>query len=70
MAVDIGMSLNGVEVLVSDFHRGGRDLRDWIAFSIASVANTHCRDKDALLDMLYYEADRIIEQVGVGHGPD
>ena len=66
MTIEIGMQVNGVEVLISDFNRNDKDLRDWIAYSIASVANTLCRDKDALLELLYYEADEIIKRCVVG----
>lgn len=54
------MNYHGVELCRDDF---GDDLRDVIAFTLAFVANTHCRDKAAALELLYHEADRIIELV-------
>ena len=47
-------------ISASDFPR---DLRGWVALSIVFAHNTHCKDRDAALELLLYEADRIIEQV-------
>lgn len=66
MTIELGMSVNGVEVNVSDFDR---DLRGWVAFQIAACGNTLCRDKEALLKMLYGTADHVIEQVKTGKAP-
>lgn len=51
---------NGVEMCGADFPR---DLRGWVAFSIAFAAATHCRDKQAALELLLHEADNIVEKV-------
>jgi len=57
---------HGVEISPSDFPK---NLRGWVAFSIAFAHNTRCRDKDAALELLMYEADKIIEQVKTGKAP-
>lgn len=57
---------HGVELSASDFPR---DLKGWIAFSIAMAFNTRCRDKEAALELLMYEADKIIDQVKTGKAP-
>jgi len=57
---------HGVELSPSDFPR---DLQGWVAFSIAMAFNTRCRDKDAALELLLHEADKIIEQVKTGKAP-
>ena len=49
---------NGVELSRSDFGNGPRD---YVAFSIAFAHATFCRDKEAALELLYHEADKVIE---------
>lgn len=58
---------HGVELSSSDFPR---DLRGWVAFSIAFAWNTRCRDKEAALELLLHEADNIIGQVKTGKVPE
>ena len=60
------MTWNGIEINRSDF---GTDLRDWVAFSLALMANTHCSNRKAALELLYHEADSIIAQVQSGKAP-
>ena len=57
---------HGIPLSASDF---SRDLKGWVAFSILFAANTHCRDKEAALELLNYEAEKIIEQVKTGNAP-
>lgn len=59
----IEFDYHGVKLSASDFPR---DLTGWIAFSIAMAGSTRCRDKDAALELLNGEAERIIEQVKTG----
>jgi hypothetical protein len=49
----------GVELTRADFDKS---FRDYVAFSIAFAANTGCRDKEAALELLRYEADSLIEK--------
>lgn len=60
------MIVNGVELSASDFPR---TLEGWVAFSIAFANNTHCRDKEAAVELYLYEAERIIAQVKTGKAP-
>ena len=62
----MSIDYHGVELSASDF---SRDLRGWVAFSIAYAFNTRCRDKSAALELLLHEADKIIEQVEKGVAP-
>jgi len=57
---------HGVDISGADFPR---DLRGWIAFSIAFAFNTRCRDKTAAIDLLLHEADKIIDAVHEGKPP-
>ena len=57
---------HGVEISAADFPK---TLQGWVAFSIAFAHNTHCRDKDAAMELLMHEADKIIEQVKTGKAP-
>lgn len=58
---------NGHEICADDFPR---DLRGWVAFSIAFAANTRCANKTGQLELLLHEADSIIEQVKTGKAPE
>ena len=58
---------NGVELSARDF---SRDLKGWIAFTIAFANATHCRDKEAALELLTHEAERIIEACKQGTPPN
>jgi len=62
----LSFDYHGVEMSAADFPR---DLRGWVAFSIAFAFNTRCRDKEAALELLLHEADKIIEQVNTGDAP-
>ncbi len=57
---------HAIELTAADFPK---DLRGWVAFSIAMAAATHCRDKEAAMELLLHEADKIIEQVKTGEAP-
>lgn len=59
---------NGVELSRADFGAED-DLRDWIAFTIAFSLNAHCSDKAAALELLRYEADKIVAKVTKLAGP-
>ena len=61
--MNMEFQFGGVYLNREDFDNS---LRDYIAFSIAFAANTQCRDKDAALELLRYEAARIIECVKAG----
>lgn len=61
------ISFNGVYLSRSDF---GNSIQDYIAFSIAFACDTHCRDKEAALELLQYEAEKLIEVVKAGKTPD
>ena len=56
----------GVELSAADFPR---DARGYIAFSIAFANATGCRDKDAALELLLYEADKLINVATTGMVP-
>jgi hypothetical protein len=62
-----GIIWNGLDIPIDSFDRNS--LRDYIAYSIASTAAVHCRDNEAALELLRYEADKIIEQVKIGTPP-
>jgi len=63
----LSFDYHGVQLSSSDF---SRDLRGWVAFSIAFAFNTRCHDKDAALELLMHEADNIIDQVKTGKAPE
>ena len=56
----ITFMVNGIEVSPSDFPK---DLRGWVAYSVAFIANTHCSDKEAMLELYLHEADSIITRI-------
>lgn len=58
---------HGIRLSAADFDR---DLKGWVAFRIAMAFNTHCRDKSTALELLNYDAGRIIEQVKTGKAPE
>ncbi len=62
----LAFEYNGIYLSADDFPD---NLKGWVAFSIAFVANTRCRDKEAALELLLYEAEKIIEQVKTGKAP-
>lgn len=55
---------NDIELSRDDFDNS---LRDWVAFTIAFLANTQCSDKEVALDLLRYDADSIINKVREGN---
>ena len=57
---------NGVGLSASDFPR---TLQGWVAYSIAFAGSTMCANKEKALELLMYEAERIIEQVESGAAP-
>lgn len=65
--MSITFEWNGFDFGRADF---GNDLRDWIAFSLALLASTGCRDKEAALQLLYHEADSIIAKVSDQEGQE
>jgi hypothetical protein len=60
------LDYHGILLSPSDF---SRDLKGWVAFSIAFTASTQCRDKKAALELLTHEAEEIIKQVKTGKAP-
>jgi hypothetical protein len=51
-------------------HNLPKDQRGWIAWRIATASATLCRDTDAAVELLLYEAYRIIGEVKSGYqGP-
>lgn len=51
---------NGVGLRREDF---GDGLQAWIAFKLAHLCATHCRDREAALELLYEEAGEIMSLV-------
>lgn len=51
---------HGIDIESQDFPE---DLCGYVAFSIAFAWNTHCRDKNAAIELLLYEANGIIQKV-------
>ncbi|NQT17910.1 MAG: hypothetical protein HQ582_34480 [Planctomycetes bacterium] len=60
-------TFQGIQLSAADFPR---DLAGWVAFSIAYAGTTGCRDKEAAIELLMYEAEKIIEQVAAGKPPE
>ncbi|MCC7334407.1 MAG: hypothetical protein IT422_04905 [Pirellulaceae bacterium] len=58
---------HGVGLSAEDFKR---DLKGWVAFSIAFTLNAHCRNKEAALEILEQAAEDIIQQVKTGKAPE
>ena len=59
-------NFNGVPIYRSDFTN---DLKGYVAFSIAFANVVKCRDREAALELLNHEAEKIIEQVKSGKAP-
>lgn len=59
-------NFSDIELSPTDFPR---DLRGWVAYSIAYVGAVRSGDKEAALELLLYEADKIIQQVRTGKAP-
>ena len=64
--MSIEIDFHGVPLSASDFPH---DLRGWIAFTILFASNTTCGNREAAIELLLYEADKIIEHVKEGAPP-